>query len=69
MNLGDALVKAIKEHDTDFIGRMVKHLRFGMVSRNYRETYDYVCQLCRKRGVTPPELPEWDELLRESEGG
>ncbi len=72
MNLGDTLVKALKERDAEIIGRIAEHLRFGLVSRNYRESYDFVCQLCRKRGVEPPDLPdlpEWDDLLRESEGG
>ncbi len=69
MNLGDTLIKAIETRDTEIIGRIAEHLRFGLVSRNYRETYEFVCRLCRKRGVEPPELPEWDELLRESEGG
>jgi len=68
MNLGDTLIKALEERDADVIGRIAEHLRFGLVQRNYRETYDFVCQACQKRGVEPPELPEWDQLLRESEG-
>ncbi len=68
--LGDTLVKALKERDTDVIGQIADYLRFGLkVQRNYRETYECVCRLCQKRGIEPPELPEWDELLRESEGG
>lgn len=69
MKLGDRLVKALKEHDTEVIGRIVEYLRFGKVQRNYQESYEFVCRLCRMRKFEPPELPEWDELLRESEGG
>ena len=69
MNIGDRLVKALKEHDTQVIGKIAENMRFGHVQYNYRESYEFVCRLCRKRGVEPPELPEWDELLRESEGG
>ena len=78
MKLGDTLVKALKERDTDVIGRIVEYMRFGLrdayswtesVHRNHRETYEYVCRICQKRGVKPPDMPEWDELLRESEGG
>jgi hypothetical protein len=70
MKLGDALVKAIEDRDMRTIGQIAEHLSFGpRVQRNYRETYEYVCRLCQKRGVEPPDLPEWDELLRESEGG
>jgi hypothetical protein len=69
MNLGDTLIKALLEHDADTIGRIAEYLRFGKVQRNYQESYEFICRICRKRGVFPPDLPLWDALLRESEGG
>lgn len=69
MKLGDRLVKALKERDTEAIGRIAKYMRFGKVRRNYWEIYEFICRVCLERGVKPPDKPDWDELLRESEGG
>lgn len=67
MNIGDIIAAAIKKRCAHAAGKIAEILRFkhGM---DYQESFDFVCAQCRERGVEPPELAAWDELLRESEG-
>lgn len=67
MTFSETIVKAIEEQDTSTIGHIADHLRFGPIQYNYAESYALICRACRKRGVEPPELPEWDALLLGSE--
>ena len=70
MTLADIIVAAVQKRNATAAGRIADILRFkhGMT---YQESFDFVCEQCRKRGVEPPELAAWDELLREAdeEGG
>lgn len=68
MTLADLIVAAVQTRNATAAGRIADILRVkhGMT---YQESFDFVSEQCRKRGVEPPELADWDELLRESEGG
>ena len=67
MTFSEIIVKAIEKRDASTIAKIAAHLRFGPVQYTYKESYAFICRACRKRGVEPPELPEWDDLLGEAD--
>ncbi len=67
-SIRDAIIQAVTDRNARVAGAVADALRFKL-GMTYRESFDFVVGQCRRSGVKPPELADWDALLYEADQG